>query len=595
MMHRTVRFLAVASVAISMAVVSGTATGSTAFDDNQVPILNMAGEGDLHIFADDSLEEQVVDPPSMLALGTASNTEFCADADSGVCAGQSKLWYYAHLPVCDSSVITDCIVSVSAQSKGSTSAATFTRYYPNRSATSFTGKPSANLPTGRAPSVWSIPGAPHVGGDNYIVVARLNGGLDRRAANVFQLVLTPVSLKNNADTSSDYQMGRWIQPGRLGGPAADRGSFRCAYWGESGSCMLSHSFPADVSYTVVVRLSVEPAGWLHGRVKDPTISFTKTGSNTEVTVSAAPVQVPAFRLAKKHLEHDPAVQTSFGPGKYSAGSRRPGGAELTDVTRRNAEYNIQAWKTEGFEQFATVLRSIGDKADYAPWIWRVRTLTDNEMNTAGKCLTNGDGVKGIVTTNATIYGSGPPAYNPETKTLDYKVAAPHYTRTGEEFKGAYHLHMRSDVARCFYGFTDAPVTGSVSVVEENGTPGTAVTNISESGGWLKVSATGFTHSAPVVKVALTQPALTQPAPKTTITSVRTKTNRSLSATSLAKKARLNVPRGAKVTVSVPKKHAKVCRATATSVRALRKGTCSATVTVTSKGRKSRATVTITAT
>ena len=51
-----------------MAVVSGTATGSTAFDDNQVPIGNHADEGSLHIFSDDSLEDENVDPPSMLTI-----------------------------------------------------------------------------------------------------------------------------------------------------------------------------------------------------------------------------------------------------------------------------------------------------------------------------------------------------------------------------------------------------------------------------------------------------------------------------------------------------------------------------------------------
>lgn len=592
MKRRLVRSAAVVAVVFSGLVATPIASGSTRFDDNQVPIGDHAEEGSLHIFSDDSLEDENVDPPSMLTIDQnfVPGQPFCSGSTDPNCAGKS-MWFVAHLPTCATPSETDCIEAVSATTAaGSTSAGTFDRYFPNAGTTSYTGDASLKLPTGRAPSVWKIPGAPHSQGDLYMVVARLRGSTARRAAATFQLVLTPASLKSDADPRAEYQMARWVEPGRITGPAYDRGRYKCAYWGESGSCMLGHAFPTGTTFTVKLRLHTEPAGWLHGRVNDPSISFVKNGNNTDVTVTAAPVQVPAFQIAQQHAAYSETLRTAFGPtGPYgTGGSRRPGGQQLTDLTRRNAEYNIRSYSDSGFEQFNLVKSAIEDKADYAPWIWRVRTLEDGEMNKAGKCLTEGEGVKGIVTTNATIYGSGPPAYNNDTKSIDYKVAAPHYTRTGDEFKGAYHLHMRSDVARCFYGFTDAPVTGTVSIVEENGSPGTAVTNISESGGWLKVAATGFTHSAPVVKVALTQPMAT---PK--ITSVRTKRNRSLTATTLAKKARLTLPRGAKVTVSVSRKYAKICRVTKTSVQALKKGRCTATVTVTSKGKKSRATVTIT--
>ena len=587
---------------MSMIVTAGTASGSTAFDDNQVPIGDHAEEGSLHIFSDDSLEDENVDPPSMLTIDQnfVQGQPFCAGPTDANCAGKS-MWFVAHLPTCGAAADTDCIEAVSATSSaGTTSAGAFDRYFPNMGPTSYTGDASLKLPTGRSPGVWKISGAPHAAGDLYMVVARLRGSTARRAAASFQLVLTPVSFKADADPRTDYQMARWIEPGRISGPAYDRGRFRCAYWGESGSCMLSHTFPSATTFSIKVRLHTEPAGWLHGRVNDPSISFAKSGQHTDVTVTAAPVQVPAFQIAQQHSAYSATLQSAFGPtGPYgTGGSRRPGGAELADLARRNAEYNIRSYSTSGFEQFGLIKGAIDDRADYAPWIWRVRTLSDGEMNKAGKCLTEGDGVKGIVTTNATIYGSGPPAFNADTKTLDYKVAAPHYTRTGDVFRGAYHLHMRSDVARCFYGFSSAPVTGSVSVVEENGSPGTATTNISESNGWLKVAATGFTHSAPTVKVALTQTASSTGTDATTTTTPATakvKRNRSLSAQSLARAARLTVPRGAVVTLSVSKRHTKICRATTSTVRGLKKGSCSVTVTVVSKGKKSRGTVTITVT
>ncbi len=588
MANRLARVAIVLAAVMSSAIVAQVASGSTEFDDNQVPLGDHAESGSLHLFSDDSLEDERVDPPSMLTIAQTfvPGQPFCSGPTDPGCAGRS-MWFVAHLPVCTTTTEVDCIDSVSAATATGNTEGTFDRYYPDTGPHSYTGDPSLALPTGRAPSVWKIPGAPHVGGDMYMVVARLRGSTARRAAATFQIVLTPVSFKADADPRPEYEMAKWAEPGRITGPAYDRGRFRCAYWGESGSCMLGRSFPADTRFTVKVRLHTEPAGWLHGRINEPSITFTKNGSTTEVTVSAAPVQVPAFQVAQQHSAYSENLRTAFGPnGPYGrGGSRQPGGQDLTDLTRRNAEYGFKSYADEAFAQLALVKDLIDDKADYAPWIWRVRTLEDVEMNKAGKCLTDGSGVKGIVTTNAMIYGSGPPAFNAETKSIDYKVAAPHYTRTGDVFRGAYHLHMRSDVARCFYGFTDAPVTGLVSVVEEDGDTGTAVTNVRETDGWLKVAATGFTHSAPTVKVALSQ----------RVATAKVRRNRAVSGAALARAARLTVPRGAKVSVSVSTRHRKVCRVVKTSVQGLKKGKCTATVTVSSKGKKSKRTVTITVT
>jgi len=382
----------------------------------------------------------------------------------------------------------------------------------------------------------------------------------------------------------------------LGGTAADRGQFRCAYWGESGSCMLSRSFSANTTFSVTVRLAVEPSGWLHGRINDPTISFTKDGDNTVVKVTATPVQVPAFQVGRQYSEFPENVQKAFAvDGPYgTGGSRQQGGAERPNPAERNAEYNISSYKDQSFGQLDLLTPVIEDKAGWAPYMWRVRTLSDGEMNKAGKCLTTGDGVKGIVTTNATVYGSGPPAFNDNEKSLDYKVAAPHYTRTGDEFKGAYHLIMRSDVARCFYNFTDAPVSAEISVIEAEGKASTVSTSLGEKDGWLKLSATGFTHSAPIVRAKLTQARVAAVVKAKGLTTAAKKT---VTTKSLAKVAGLKVPKNSKITLSMSKKYAKQCKLSKTSVRTLKKGKCVVKVTVATtvkkKTKKTSKNVTIT--
>ena len=74
--------------------------------------------------------------------------------------------------------------------------------------------------------------------------------------------------------------------------------------------------------------------------------------------------------------------------------------------------------------------------------------------------------------------------------------------------------LSSDVARCIYGFTKAPVSATVSIVSSDGSSQVATTAVNEKNGWLYLSAAGYTYSSPTVRVKLTQEA---PAPASTPT------------------------------------------------------------------------------
>ncbi|MFZ9442192.1 MAG: hypothetical protein ACO26Z_05770, partial [Candidatus Nanopelagicaceae bacterium] len=67
--------------------------------------------------------------------------------------------------------------------------------------------------------------------------------------------------------------------------------------------------------------------------------------------------------------------------------------------------------------------------------------------------------------------------------------------------------IRSETARCVYGFTDAPFQASISVIGSDGQEQTIATeSIREDAKreWLFLSAQNFTFSSPVIKVKLTQ-------------------------------------------------------------------------------------------
>jgi hypothetical protein len=125
-------------------------------------------------------------------------------------------------------------------------------------------------------------------------------------------------------------------------------------------------------------------------------------------------------------------------------------------------------------------------------------------NALNSCFNKKDNISGIVSTNATSFIAGPPTFNSAEQSLDYKVAAPHYLPNGEEFKGTYTLSIRSDVARCLYGFTSAPISAKVSIVSATGNSSVATTALNEKNGWITLTANGFTFSSPTIKVKLTQ-------------------------------------------------------------------------------------------
>jgi hypothetical protein len=159
------------------------------------------------------------------------------------------------------------------------------------------------------------------------------------------------------------------------------------------------------------------------------------------------------------------------------------------------------------------------------------------MQTSNQCIRNSATLAGFVTTNSTTYAAGPPVFNSDTQSLDYKVASPHYLKDGTVFKGEYNLYIDSKVARCIYKFSSAPISASVSIVNESGEAKVATTVMTERGGWLHLSVAGFTFSSPTLRVKLSQDveekkssdSIQAISKKTTITCIKGKKTKKVSA------------------------------------------------------------------
>jgi hypothetical protein len=93
--------------------------------------------------------------------------------------------------------------------------------------------------------------------------------------------------------------------------------------------------------------------------------------------------------------------------------------------------------------------------------------------------------------------------------------------------------MRSDIARCLYGFSSAPIKAEISITSDEGEKKVATTIVNEKNGWLYLSAKGFTFSSPTINVKLSQEKVVTPVAKqkVTISCVKGKTTKKVTAVS----------------------------------------------------------------
>ena len=488
--------------------------------------------------------------------------------------------FLATIPTCVSASDVNCLAEVGAiDANGVKTAGSFSRYLPDKAQNEYVGNPDWNLPSGTGASLFTIPGANNPAGDSYLAAVNMGGfgsrvsGKESITLNEFSASIVPVQLLDASNLFAGTGCPltpRICNPGvlkltrpdgtetwGLSGGTGGGGQYACAgiSWREN-ICAQKEAFPANYRFYMKIRLTLTPTGWLHGRISDPNISITTTGKVSELMVTANPIKVPAVYKVYQWNEMPAALQKLYVPtsgayigGNWSSSSRLLSETDALDPMQRSMTSSPPPYENNAMDELIAWLPFVEDKATALPSYWTFRALYGNELSNANSCFTNPKQINGMVTTNSTQYSAGPPAFDKTEGFLNYKVASPHFTRTGDVFKGTYDLAMRSDVARCIYGFSKAPVSAKVSVVSSNGTPQVATTIFSESDGWVYLKARNFEFSSPSVRVKLEQeapapvqtetptPVQTQtpvPTPavkKTTITCVKGKLVKKVTATS----------------------------------------------------------------
>ncbi len=470
--------------------------------------------------------------------GKVLSVKSCKNYTDAECPRDEFHTYAAALSACENTADDNCVLDVSAKkADGTKLAVEFVRNFPVENSFKYVGDSSVGLPDGDTTYLVRIPGAPHAGGDNYLISVVLNGNKVPQAKSfrtgTFNAQIYAVSIEKG-----NYEPSR---------PEIDLATYGSIYTkNRSGGCPIQcsatenavpHPLPLDVTFGLTVRLGAKVNGWLNGRVSNVESGISIDSAGRQILqVSGKAVRVPVIfgwlekattpAKLKAFYEAMPVYELNGGNpfGKCLDPSKPADFVGACPSAFWSSVLRAPGKDAKSLEEVSLWLPILKDKAVAAPTMWMISSIGQQFEN---NCTSTTDRVSGIVTTNATGYIAGPPVFNKAEQTLDYKVLAPHYLADGSEFKGTYDLTIDTDFARCLYGFTKAPIGATVSVVSADGQSQVATVVISQKDKWIHLGAYGFGFSSPTLKVKFTQAAA--PAKKSTITCVKGKTVKKVTA------------------------------------------------------------------
>jgi hypothetical protein len=439
----------------------------------------------------------------------------CHSLTKDDCATSSEIFGTAILPVCGE-VLENCIVGLKIFKSGEQVESA--KYVKNVAGFTYPTEPGIGNPRGATPSLWesSLSNAGGVG--KYVVSPHINfmvrnGVLtySNFSANVFPYTdkygsnFRPAEIQiktENGYRASNHDNGE------------NTGNDQCVAT-DVGWCAYRADFAAGTRVELDLKLSNKVTGWLHGRLTSPEIAVNPIdGQFNSVAIAGNPVEIPMMYAALEVGKASAEVQSVLSDPNHSSG-----GLHGREEWRR---YNSDDPRSRTL--ITALASSVKDTAAETYTSWQIKSITDH--GDSHGCLSDTSRLVGLVTTNAMAYSGAAPEW--KNNSLAYEVAGLHFMPDGKTaVEGTYDLAIRSDVARCLYGFSKAPISATINVTGANGETKTATTVVSEKDGWLKLAAYGFTFSSPTISVKLSQ--AKAPAVKTTITCVKGKLTKKVTA------------------------------------------------------------------
>ena len=441
-------------------------------------------------------------------------TPLCASASDPHCANSILTNADLVIPPCYTAADRVCIegLEIGAEGKPLESAALDHELATNKTP----ADAKLGLPAGGSASIWNAPSLAHQGNAlSYAVIVTQTYQLDKRIAGSsqkfgpwsFDAKVIPVNMKKGRYCGFEFiEVKNHLFEGDVNFSsqmAGDGCDFNLPYkeciLTEQGFCAAPAQFLPNTRVALTLRMDSRVTGWLFGRMKDVDVAITSLdANNNKLRVEATSVNLLSgtASVAKKDFIKYPDLYAYMKSRDLGLGDRK-----FEDVLAAPGRVWFGDIAVSDFDAFKVWEQLIKPNPE-DNWRWNFGSNSDtSKQNCEGQI--GKDKLIGLVTTNAPIYASGAPAFTDGS--LSYKVAGLHFKADGTLFKGSYDLAIRSDFARCLYGFSNAPIRASVSVLSSDGsTQNVATELVTEKNGWMTLSAKNFTFSQPTIKVKLLQ-------------------------------------------------------------------------------------------
>jgi hypothetical protein len=517
---RTIQSVTVAALSLILLI---TITPSASADVYN-PVATVIANDELlnYVVEDGSVERNsyiAIMPPAITAVGEtrAGKWKWCLGLNDPVCDPKSNpvnMKATSILGPCMSATDENCIESLEVGSGTNLERATLIRV---TSGLTFPAAPEYDYPGSSNISLWKTAS----GANPFAVMPRMQLYFRNGSFSVGELFADVVPYKEKTGNYAQIKIN--TRPDATPENRYDfaRNAQSCVFE-EDGVCGVAQEYEADTRIKLKLRIANSVGGWFRGRMKDPVLDVANfSAKNNLITVEATPVTVPRMAVVVKPAAFGDQEKVWFqNNGQWPLVAGGAGSGPQAGIPQ------------DSFPFIEFYRERVKDKTTGVSSFWNFNTTSWGD---GSKCLQDKSKVLGIVTTNSLAYDGGSPSF--VDGSLNYRVSGLHFMPDGvTPVLGTYNLVMKSEVARCLYGFSSAPISASVSIVGgESAIVATTVTG--ERNGWLSLSAAGFTFSTKTIRVKLSQeaPAVAAPPVKTvvkkTIKCVKGKTVKKVTAVS----------------------------------------------------------------
>lgn len=242
---------------------------------------------------------------------------------------------------------------------------------------------------------------------------------------------------------------------------------------------------------VTLKLPTLPSGWITGRLAKVSLSTsesTENGSGSLITISGVSTRVANIMNSYfSDVPSDRAAWTSL--------------ATALNMDAWEKPYSWGTYRTpemiDDYVRLVSLFPNL-DKATSEAQKWVVNFNWNSNFQISDQCQSGS--LIGYAGSNAMTFGSEIPKYNTKDRSIDYRVASPHFYSDGSLDLGQYELVLNQNVAKCVWGVKEIPSVASLQVLTSDGNTKVSTATMQIVGNYLRFNASGFTFSSSTIKI-----------------------------------------------------------------------------------------------